>query len=118
MITRRDAATGGTMQACSRSGPVGPRIVLEGHGCATGGPDAAIVYATSYSDDGLAGGTVGWVQLPPIALAADGSFRVEVVIPAQLGSRQGAGGGPTTPGRYKFFSKPPVCSVPFTVTGT
>jgi len=113
----RDGATGASLQACSGAGAVGATVTLEGRGCSAPGADPTIVFGTSYDADGRPEAAVGWVQLPPISVAADGSFRVEFIIPAQLGSRQGAGGGPTTPGRYQFFSKPAVCSVTFTVLG-
>lgn len=114
--TQRDGASGAMLQACAGSGPVGTRVILEGRGCSSGGAEVTVVFGTRYDDTGQPESAVGWVQLPPITAASDGSFRSEVVIPAQLGSRQGAGGGPTTPGRYQFFSKPAVCAVPFTVT--
>ncbi len=114
---RASVTTSPSLQACSGAGAVGATVTLEGRGCSAPGADPTIVFGTSYDADGRPEAAVGWVQLPPISVAADGSFRVEFIIPAQLGSRQGAGGGPTTPGRYQFFSKPAVCSVTFTVLG-
>lgn len=112
----RDGASGSVVQVCPGSGTVGARVVLEGNGCHYPDAHPTIVFGTSYDASGAPEGGVGWTQLPPITPAADGSFRVEFTIPAELGPRQLAPGGPTTPGRYQFFSKPAgLCTVPFTV---
>jgi hypothetical protein len=90
-------------------------VVLEGRGCSYPNTDPTIVFGPGYDEAGVATGTFGGAQLPPIRADADGAFRVEFAIPASLEPHQGAGGGPVMPGRYQFGSKPAFCVVPFTV---
>ena len=111
----RDGATGATLQACPGGGPIGTVVVLEGRGCSYPNIDPTIVFGPGSDEAGVATGTFGGAQLPPIRADASGAFRVEFRIPASLEPHQGAGGGPTMPGRYQFGSKPAFCVVPFTV---
>ena len=111
----RDGATGATLQACPGAGPIGTVVVLEGRGCSYPNTDPTIVFGPGSDEAGVATGTFGGAQLPPIRADASGAFRVEFTIPASLEPHQGAGGGPTMPGRYQFGSKPAFCVVPFTV---
>ena len=111
----RDGASGGTLQACPGGGAIGTVVVIEGRGCSYPNSDPTIVFGPGYDEAGVATGTFGGAQLPPMRADANGAFRVEFTIPASLEPHQGAGGGPTMPGRYQFGSKPAFCVVPFTV---
>ncbi len=111
----RDAASGATLQACPGGGAIGTVVVIEGRGCSYPNTDPTIVFGPGYDEAGVATGTFGGAQLPPMRADANGAFRVEFTIPASLEPHQGAGGGPTMPGRYQFGTKPAFCVVPFTV---
>jgi hypothetical protein len=91
--------------------------VLSGRGCNYPGSDATIVFGPGFGENGVATGTFGGAQLPPIQVDASGAFRAEFAIPAEIQPHQGAGGGQIAPGRYQFASKPAFCVVPFTVIG-
>ena len=111
----RDGASGTNLQACPGAGPIGTVVTLEGRGCSYPNTDPTIVFGPGSDEAGVATGTFGGAQLPPIRADTSGAFRVEFTIPASLEPHQGAGGGPTMPGRYQFGSKPAFCLVPFTV---
>jgi hypothetical protein len=94
------------------SGPVGTKVVVEGHGCGNLDEPVRLVFQSG------SGGTVGAVDLGEFPVSEQDAFRAtEVAIPAQMDPLQGVGGGPTRPGTYQFATRPPVCAATFTVTG-
>lgn len=97
------------------SGPVGTEVVLEGEGCwAREGADHTSL--TFGSKPSWGAGTHGADDLPGIRTDDQGRFRATYVIPGELDSIQGEGGGTVEPAAYAFWSNPPKCSADFEVT--
>ena len=105
-------AAPGTLRACPGSGPVGTRIVVAGNACHDVGQTTVFL-----AFQRLATSPPGAAEITRDApVAADGTFAVEWVVPAEIGELMDSGGGPTTPGKYELLTKPPRCHGTFTVT--
>ncbi len=107
----------GDIQVCPGSGPIGTTLTVSGRtwSCTLEGHTVDLVFA-GYEGEGIATGAVGGFSFPQIQADARGDWSVTVQIPAVLGTDQGRGGGPTTPGVYRVMSKPSYCIADFTVT--
>lgn len=116
LVLYQDASAGqqGQLTVTPDSGPVGTTVVLEGSGC--NNPGAPVILSFGRQGFEAGAGTTGTVGLPQMPPEADGTFVASFLIPSELGTYQGQGGGPVTPGVYRFFSHPPLCTVDFAVT--
>ena len=105
----------GTLTACPGSGPVGTRVTVEGT-CRLPGAPATLYWI--FETEGFLSGKDGWdgTDITTIPVDRDGRFSFTYVVPRALQQIQQSGGGPTTPGGYRFMTKPAACIVPFTVT--
>jgi hypothetical protein len=111
---RSDCSGNASIRVCPARGPIGTPVVVEGIGCNLGSPDMTLVF----TNEGGAHGTFGAVVLNAVE-APDRYFTTPWRVPAEMGGIQGRGGGPTTPGTYRFYTKPPVCDgATFTVTAS
>ena len=81
-------------------------------GCNNLGQPTLLVFQGGYPSRG----TVGALEVPNLTSNTDGTFSGTFVIPTDLHSLQGQGGGPVVPGTYEFVSRPVICMTDFTVT--
>lgn len=105
------------LRICPGRAAVGSTVTIEGRGCVNeiGQRPTLVFYTASYVGRGTA--FLGARSIPELRPDHEGRFRATYVIPAELGSVQGHGGGPTQLGEYAFVSKPAYCVAPFTVVG-
>lgn len=98
-----------TLAVSPTSGPVGTIVRITGSEFPT--PIAALAFTC---DEGVAPTSAG---VATVDLGApQPSFDVQWEIPAQLGARQGIGGGPTPVGQCAFMTRPPYRGIGFVVT--
>jgi hypothetical protein len=103
------------MRVCPSSGPVGSTVTLEGWGCAP--PNSAADFVFVSDGPPYTGAFGGFAPYAP-ASDGDGHFVARFRIPSLIGDLHGQGGGLTTLGTYRLLTKPPACSVDFTVTAS
>lgn len=106
---------GAYIMVCPDRGPVGAVVEVQGRGCTYPRARTYLVFGTESQTSGTAGyGHIG--EIPSDEATA---FKISYKIPSDLEPIQSRlGGGPTRPGTYWFFSKPPVCNVEFVVTSS
>ena len=111
-------ALGGVIKVCPSAGTIGSTVNIEGRGCNNPGGPAIIYFGREFGTaaDGL---TPGATEVGRFPVDDAGHFSGTFRIPSELGTIQGAGGGPLRAGVYGFYSKPSAfCRVPFTVSAS
>lgn len=103
----------GQLRVTPNAGRVGSTVVIQGQGC--NNPGSTTSYLV-FEGQGITPGIVGATEIEHIPTDATGYFSFQYVIPSQLHSLQGRGGGAVTPGTYQVISRPSQCQADFTVT--